>query len=124
MKKQFFLPLLPAALALLAAACSGEDRSGEQPFPPTVRTLGAYAQGDSVRLTGEILSSPNSKVVGRGFYYGNDTLRVQVVSNDTLTDTFTEVVDSLRPGYYYAYAFAANGMGTTNGDTLLFYIPE
>jgi len=121
-KRHSLLPLCLAATLL--AACAGEDRSGEQPFPPTVRTLDAAARGDSVRLTGEILSSPNSKVTGRGFFYGNDTLRVQVLSHDTLTATFSEVIDSLRPGFYYAYAFAANGMGTSNGDTLVFYIPE
>lgn len=115
-----FAVLVLSLLALLAS-CSGDDRSGERPYAPTVRTLGAWVSGDSVRLTGEIVSSPNSPVTGRGFYYGNDTLRIRLISSDTL-DTFSEVVDSLRPGYYYAYAFAANGIGTTNGDTLIFYV--
>lgn len=80
------------------------------------------ATGDSCVMEGVIVSSPNSKVTGRGFYYGNDTLRIQVVSNDTLTTTFRESIDSIAPGDYYVYAFATNGMGTRYGDTLTFCI--
>lgn len=108
-------------LAACLGSCKGEDRSGEQPFAPTVRTLDAYAEGDSVRLTGEIVESPNSALRGRGFIYGNDTLRVLVVSEDT-TDLFQAVADSLEAGSYYAHAFATNGVGTSFGDTLQFTI--
>lgn len=106
----------------MLASCSAEDRADEQPFAPTVQTLSAVADGDSCAMEGVIVASPNSKVTGRGFYYGNDTLRVQVVSYDTLTTTFREVVDSIAPGDYYVYAFATNGMGTRYGDTLTFHI--
>lgn len=123
MKRTSLLPLL-AAFALLLTSCSPDDRADEQPFAPTVATLSAEAAGDSCVLQGAIVASPNSKVTGRGFYYGNDTLRVQVISYDTLTSTFREVVDSIKPGIYYACAFATNGMGTSYGDTLHFQIAE
>lgn len=117
--KRLFL-LLFALFALVA--CNAEDRADEQPFAPTVRTLSAVATGDSCVMEGVIASSPNSNVTGRGFYYGNDTLRVQVVSYDTLTATFREIINSIAPGDYYVYAFATNGMGTRYGDTLTFRI--
>lgn len=123
MKRTLLLSLL-STVSLLFTSCSPDDRADEQPFAPTVATLSAEAAGDSCVLQGAILASPNSRVTGRGFYYGNDTLRVQVISRDTLTTTFREVVDSIAPGIYYACAFATNGMGTSFGDTLHFQIAE
>lgn len=124
MKPYTILSAFATSALLFLTACSAEDRAGEQPFAPTVETLGALAAGDSCTMTGAIISSPNSKVTGRGFYYGNDTLRIQVVSYDTVTTTFRETVDSIAHGDYYVYAFATNGMGTTYGDTLYFSIDE
>lgn len=102
-------------------ACSGEDRSGEQPFPPTVRTLSCEAAGDSCMLTGVVDAAPNSRVKKQGFWYGNDTLKVELVSADTVP-LFRAVADSLLPGRYYGVAYATNGMGTSYGDTLYFVI--
>jgi len=126
MKPTKMKKILPALLALfflpVLTACFGEDRSDEEPFAPTVATTAANAAGDSCVVEGEIISSPNSSIRGRGFYYGNDTLKIQVVSYDTLTWHFTETLDSLKSGIYYVYAFATNGMGTSYGDTLTFRI--
>ncbi len=118
MKKTFLL--LPL-LALLLSSCSGEDRSGEQPFAPKVQTLGAEpAVGDSVRMTGEVLESLNSTITQRGFVYWNDTLketRLAVLDEAALFRAFT---DSLGDGTYSYAAFATNGIGTSYGDTLTF----
>ncbi|MBR1732187.1 MAG: hypothetical protein IJ729_00365 [Alloprevotella sp.] len=118
--------LLSAALlgiCTLLSACLGEDRTDEQPFPPTVRTLAASVRADSCLLHGVVLASPNSRVTGRGFYYGNDTLRVQrIVASDGALGEFLDTVVSMLPGDYYACAFAANGMGVVYGDTLRFRI--
>ncbi len=114
-----FLKLLPFLLIALLAAC-GEDRSGEQPFAPTVQT-GIYTLvGDSVQLQGAVTASPNSRLLECGFVYGNDTLKSKVVA-DTLT-TFSAYTTPLEPGTYYYAAYARNGVGTTNGDTLYFTI--
>lgn len=101
-------------------AC-GEDRSDEQPFAPTVETASVEVLGDSALLTGNVTSSLNSSLTKCGFAYGNDTLTLDVVSPDTAF-TFSAVTDSLGAGEYYAVAYAANGMGTSYGDTLYFTI--
>ena len=104
---------------ILTLAC-GEDRSGEQPFAPTVQTLVAEQTADSVLLTGAVLSSPNSRLLECGFEYGNDTLRAKVTA-DTLT-TFSEYTDSLGKGSYFAVAYARNGVGKSYGDTIRFNV--
>lgn len=113
--------LMPcAALLLLAALAScGEDRSGEQPFAPTVVSRGCEVVADSVVLTGEVTASPNSSLTRCGFVVGNDTLRREVDAREVVA-AFTAVADSLEPGAYYAVAFATNGVGTSYGDTLRF----
>ncbi len=101
----------------ILAACHPEDRSGEQPFAPTVKTLSAEVAGDTCRMEGQVVLSPNSRVTGRGFYYGNDTLQLDTLSADT-TDHFTATTRRLRPGRYYVVAYARNGIGLSTGDTL------
>ena len=115
MKLLKFFPIL-----LLTLTSCGEDRSGEQPFAPSVLT-GVYTQvGDSVLLQGAVTASPNSKLLECGFVYGNDTLNLKVTA-DTLA-TFSAYTKTLEPGTYYYAAYARNGVGTTNGDTLFFTI--
>ena len=114
----FILPLL--VLTHLLLAC-GEDRSGEQPFAPTVRSLGATVVGDSAVLTGEVTASPNSHLTECGFAYGTDTMRATCQA-DTATAMFTATTDSLGAGTYFAVAYAKNGVGTSYGDTLHFTI--
>jgi hypothetical protein len=104
---------------VLVAAC-GEDRSGEQPFAPTVQTGTAAQTGDSVLLTGAVLNSPNSSLRECGFEYGNDTLRGKVVADTA--NTFSAYTDSLGKGTYYAVAYARNGVGTGHGDTIYFVV--
>lgn len=106
--------------AAVLTAC-GEDRSSEQPFAPTVLTLGAEADADSVVMTGAVTASPNSTLRTCGFAYGNDTLRLRTNVEEP-SATFTATVDSLLPGDYYTVAFATNGVGTSYGDTLYFTI--
>lgn len=118
-----FFPYIFVLCALLTA-CAGEDRSGEVPYAPTVRTVDAVATGTMCRFTGEVLASPNSLLTSQGFYYGNDTLRVQVLVPLTEEALFTEEVADLKGGDYYVHAFATNGVGTSNGDTLYFSIVE
>ena len=105
-----------------ATLCSPEDRSDEQPFKPTVATRSATVQGTSCVVEGEILSSPNSTLLGGGFTWGNDTLRAQIAIGDTIESLFTGTITSLEPGDYFVAAFATNGMGTAYGDTLYFTI--
>ncbi len=119
MQKLLFL----LAAMLMFSACRREDRSGEQPFAPTVRTLDVVVEGDRCTMAGAIDASPNSAVLARGFNYGNDTLRLEVLSSDS-TEIFTAEADSLLPGEYFMVAFATNGIGTTRGDTLHFTIAE
>ena len=123
MKLTFNLPFV-IGMASLFTACLGEDRSDEQPFPPLVRTLSPIVQEDSVFFTGEILDSPNSRITGRGFYYGNDTLRLQATRPDSVTGVFRDTIEALKPGTYYVCAFATNGMGTSHGDTLFFDVAK
>lgn len=109
------------ALGTTFAAC-GEDRSGEQPFKPTVVTADMATQvGDSVQLMGYVTASPNSSLKECGFTYGNDTLKATTVADSALT-TFTAFTDSLGKGTYYAVAYARNGVGTSNGDTIWFEV--
>lgn len=117
MKPIRFLPFL-----LLASACNPVDRSDEQPFPPEVRTLDALVVADSCVMHGEVTASRNSRVRRRGFNYGNDTLRLEAVSSDT-TDLFSAATRPLEAGRYFMVAYATNGMGTTRGDTLYFFVP-
>lgn len=114
--------LLAVIGLILFTACSPEDRSGEQPFAPTVRTLPAEATDGNVRFAGEVVASPNSSIRDCGFIYGNDTLRVSLEAEVALP-VFYATADSLLPGSYYVTAYAANGIGTTYGDTLYFEIP-
>ena len=115
------LLLILLILGVLTAACSGEDRSGEQPFAPTVQTLSAEVMGDSCLLRGAVTASPNSSLRGVGFAYGNDTLRLNVVA-DSARYEFEARTDTLRPGNYFAVAYAKNGVGTSFGDTVRFSI--
>ena len=120
MKPIRFLPLL---LALLLVACNAVDRSGEQPFAPTVETLDAESVGDSALLHGAVVASPNSDVKECGFTYGNDTLETKVKCAEAAT-LFSAYTDSLAPGTYFAVAYSRNGIGTSWGDTVRFVIGE
>lgn len=106
--------------SLLFAAC-GEDRSGEQPFAPTLGEMSAVVMADSVRLTGIVTASPNSHLLECGFSYGNDTLRSKAIAPVAATQ-FSVTIDSLLPGNYFAVGYAKNGVGTTYADTLRFTI--
>lgn len=120
----FFLPkrlLLLLPTIVLLTACMGEDRSGEQPFAPTVKTLDATVVADSALLRGQVLTSLNSDVTACGFSYGNDTLRKSVASSAPST-IFEAYTDSLGAGTYFYVAYATNGIGTTYADTLYFTI--
>lgn len=117
----FLLGICALAIATLFASC-GEDRSGEQPFKPTVVTSDIATQvGDSVQLMGYVTASPNSSLKECGFTYGNDTLKATAQSDSALT-TFTAFTDSLGKGTYYAVAYARNGVGTSHGDTIWFEV--
>ena len=116
-----FITAVLLATAAMAVGCNGEDRSGEQPFAPTVATVSATPGGDSCVFAGQVLLSPNSVVSARGFRYGNDSIAKGVVSADS-TDAFAAVADSLASGSYYVVAYATNGIGTSYGDTLTFTI--
>ena len=108
---------------MLCLASCGEDRSAEQPFAPTVQTLGYEFDADSVQLFGKVLASPNSTLRQCGFTYGNDTLRLKTVAEAPAED-FKAATRPLEPGVYFAAAFAQNGVGTTYGDTIYFEIGE
>lgn len=117
--------LFPLLFLVWLAGCllsCGEDRSGEQPFPPTVESFGVTIVGDSALLHGVVTSSPNSSLRECGFSYGNDTLQASTLATEPSED-FIAVSDSLGAGVYYAVAFARNGMGTSYGDTIYFTKP-
>ena len=118
--KHFPSLVLLAIVAGAAAAC-GEDRSGEQPFAPTVQSVGVEVKQHTAVLTGAVLASPNSSLKECGFAYGNDTLRAKCTVAEPAA-TFTAETDSLGAGHYYAVPYASNGVGTTYADTLYFDI--
>lgn len=118
--KHFPSLVLLAIVAGVAAAC-GEDRSGEQPFAPTVQSVGVEVKQHTAVLTGAVLASPNSSLKECGFAYGNDTLRAKCTAAEPAA-TFTAETDSLGAGHYYAVPYASNGVGTTYADTLYFDI--
>ena len=116
-----FPSLVLLAIAAGAAAACGEDRSGEQPFAPTVQSVGVEVKQHTAVLTGAVLASPNSSLKECGFAYGNDTLRAKCTAAEPAA-TFTAATDSLGAGHYYAVPYASNGVGTTYADTLYFDI--
>ena len=116
-----FPSLVLLAIAAGAAAACGEDRSGEQPFAPTVQSVGVEVKQHTAVLTGAVLASPNSTLKECGFAYGNDTLRAKCTAAEPAA-TFTAETDSLGAGHYYAVPYASNGVGTTYADTLYFDI--
>ena len=116
-----FPTLVLLAIAAGAAAACGEDRSGEQPFAPTVQSVGVEVKQHTAVLTGAVLASPNSSLKECGFAYGNDTLRAKCTAAEPAA-TFTAETDSLGAGHYYAVPYASNGVGTTYADTLFFDI--
>ena len=116
-----FPSLVLLAIAAGAAASCGEDRSGEQPFAPTVQSVGVEVKQHTAVLTGAVLASPNSSLKECGFAYGNDTLRAKCTAAEPAA-TFTAETDSLGAGHYYAVPYASNGVGTTYADTLYFDI--
>ena len=116
-----FPSLVMLAIAASAAAACGEDRSGEQPFAPTVQSVGVEVKQHTAVLTGDVLASPNSSLKECGFAYGNDTLRAKCTAAEPAA-TFTAETDSLGAGHYYAVPYASNGVGTTYADTLYFDI--
>ena len=122
MRKLLPILLLTTLVSVLTASC-GEDRSGEQPFPPTVQTLSAVAEGPRATLAGLVTASPNSSLKACGFKYGNDTLRAEVQAAEPLP-SFSAETDSLGAGRYFAVAYAQNGMGTSYGDTLYFTVDD
>ena len=113
-------PLYIALLCTALTACSGEDRSGEQPFAPTVETVAATADGPTAMMEGVVTASPNSSLTACGFRYGNDTLTLNADA-PVLTHFFAQT-DTLDPGRYYAVAYARNGIGITYADTLWFEV--
>ena len=119
MKHHLLYPVLALMLFLLPSC--GEDRSGEQPFAPTVKSCEAVVTADSALLHGEVTASPNSALRECGFSYGNDTLRATCKALSP-SATFTATTDSLGPGTYFAVAYARNGVGTAYGDTIRFTI--
>ncbi len=116
-----FPSLVLLAIAAGAAAACGEDRSGEQPFAPTVQSVGVEVKQHTAVLMGAVLASPNSSLKECGFAYGNDTLRAKCTAAEPAA-TFTAETDSLGAGHYYAVPYASNGVGTTYADTLYFDI--
>ena len=116
-----FPSLVLLAIAAGAAAACGDDRSGEQPFAPTVQSVGVEVKQHTAVLTGAVLASPNSSLKECGFAYGNDTLRAKCTAAEPAA-TFTADTDSLGAGHYYAVPYASNGVGTTYADTLYFDI--
>lgn len=118
---KYFPSLVLLAIAAGAAAACGEDRSGEQPFAPTVQSVGVEVKQHTAVLTGAVLASPNSSLKECGFAYGNDTLRAKCTAAEPAA-TFTAETDSLGAGHYYAVPYASNGVGTTYADTLYFDI--
>ena len=116
-----FPSLVLLTIAASAAAACGEDRSGEQPFAPTVQSVGVEVKQHTAVLTGAVLASPNSSLKECGFAYGNDTLRAKCTAAEPAA-TFTAETDSLGAGHYYAVPYASNGVGTTYADTLYFDI--
>ena len=116
-----FPSLVLLAIAAGAATACGEDRSGEQPFAPTVQSVGVEVKQHTAVLTGAVLASPNSSLKECGFAYGNDTLRAKCTAAEPAA-TFTAETDSLGAGHYYAVPYASNGVGTTYADTLYFDI--
>ena len=116
-----FPSLVLLAIAAGAAAACGEDRSGEQPFAPTVQSVGVEVKQHTAVLTGAVLASPNSSLKECGFAYGNATLRAKCTAAEPAA-TFTAETDSLGAGHYYAVPYASNGVGTPYADTLYFDI--
>ena len=116
-----FPSLVLLAIAASAAAACGEARSGEQPFAPTVQSVGVEVKQHTAVLTGAVLASPNSSLKECGFAYGNDTLRAKCTAAEPAA-TFTAETDSQGAGHYYAVPYASNGVGTTYADTLYFDI--
>ena len=107
--------------ALLTLSCSGEDRTGEIPYAPTVRIDPVTIDSNRATLQGTVLSSPNSSLVACGFFVGNDSLKKELHSEIPST-VFRCQTDSLTPGLHYAVAYAKNGIGQTTSDTLWFTI--
>ncbi len=110
------------ALAVFVA-CSGEDRSGEMPRVPVVKTVSANAVGDSCVMIGMVSENHNSSMKECGFLYGNaDSTSAAIKLKADTMRTFTAVADSLDNGNYYCVAYARNGMGTSYGDTIIFSV--
>lgn len=116
-----FLTTLLSLAALLSLSCSGDDRSGEMPYAPTLRIDQPVIEGHSVILRATVLSSPNSSLVACGFFVGND-LQEEELKCDTPSTSFSFQIDSLGTGSHYAVAYAKNGIAQTTSDTLLFTI--
>ena len=104
-------------ISTILAACSGEDRSGEQPFPPTVAAIGCTVEGNIATLKACVTSSPNSSL-----NYGNDTLRLEAKAAEAIVE-FSAQTRELEAGRYFAIPYAQNGVGTTKADTMWFEIP-
>ena len=121
MKKHLRYALYALSIAVVAA-CSGEDRSGEIPYAPTVRTLSTVVKDSACTFSGIVDSSPNSDVTRCGFSYGlTGAAGTTILSADT-PPSFSAKADSLEAGTYYGVAYATNGIGTSYGDTLYFTI--
>lgn len=113
----FFAAMLPAVMI----SCSGEDRSGEMPKIPVVRTVSSTVSGDSCTMRGLITESHNSSVRECGFIYGSDSVKDTKLMAGTAWD-FHATADSLAAGTYHCIAYARNGMGTAYGDTVYFSV--
>ena len=109
-------------ISTILAACSGEDRSGEQPFPPTVAAIGCTVEGNIATLKACVTSSPNSSLMQCGFNYGNDTLRLEAKAAEATVE-FSAQTRELEAGRSFAIPYAQDGVGTTKADTMWFEIP-
>ncbi len=115
------IPALILSAALLTLSCSGEDRTGEIPYAPTVRIDPVIIDSNRATLQGTVLSSPNSSLVACGFFVGNDSLKKELRC-ESPSVVFRCQADSLTAGCHFAVAYAKNGIGQTTSDTLWFTI--
>ena len=119
------MKLMPFLLFLLIvslmAACAGQDRTDEKPRAPQNVRIEAAVSGTTCILTGSVGESHNSSLLGCGFIWGNGTAS-HSLAVDEPDMTFQSQIDTLSLGTYFAIAYAANGIGRTESDTIYFTV--
>ena len=127
MKRQVFhiLLLIPVFTACLESPEMTKGIINGKEKPTVVSCQTEIPAAGSLLFQGEIVSKGKSEIIGRGFYWGTDSVNLNMkLVSDLTTDVFSCELENVRGGKtYYWRTFAENSFGCDSGEVQAFQTP-